>query len=139
VRIGYNEDEQFPGQFELWRANCFRSLAGRAGQRALRDLEAELLAMPVKRLIADAVARDGEVCAVGALLRHRGVPTRDLEAFGDDDSEGTDELAVRRGAVPRLVAWLLVELNDVDLDNATPEERYETVLAWVREQTKVAA
>jgi len=40
MRIGYSEDEDYPGQFELWQANCQRSLKGKKGQAALRELEA---------------------------------------------------------------------------------------------------
>lgn len=44
MRIDYTEDEDFNGQFELWQANCRRSLRGKAVQAALKRLEAALLA-----------------------------------------------------------------------------------------------
>lgn len=134
MRINWSEDEDRPGQFDLWQANCRRSLAGKAGQQALRDLEAELLRMPEKRLIGNDLAADGKVCAVGALLRGRGMAQSRLEELSDCGDE-TDEIATAEG-VPRLVAWKLVELNDIELEQRTPERRYEAVLAWVREQTK---
>jgi hypothetical protein len=48
----------------------------------------------------------------------------------DDGAYYTDDVATGYG-IPRLVAWRLVELNDMQLDRETPEERYEKVLKWV--------
>jgi len=168
MRISYSEDEDFGGQFELWQANCRRSLHGKAGQSALRELEAALLALPDKRLIAGKmVDADGEVCAIGALAKYKGrnliAETREqLAQIGIDrdvdELEGDgemEEIGMELG-MPRLVAWKVVELNDVQLDGCTlvraegpyrwpaekpkqwvpitPEDRYEKVLAWTRRQ-----
>ncbi len=77
-RISYSDEEDVPGQFALFQANCRRSLQGKAGQIALRELEAALLALPDKRLIAEKlIDADGEVCAIGALAKYKG---RDLIA-----------------------------------------------------------
>lgn len=125
--------------------------------------------MSDKRLIAGKmIDAEGEVCAIGALAKHKG---RDLvtevreqrAAIGidrdDDEFEGDgemEEIGVELG-MPRLVAWKIVALNDIEIDGeyeripgptqdrwntyglqvfvpATPEERYEKVLAWVRRQ-----
>lgn len=144
MRIDYSDDEDYPGQFALWQANCERSLDGRRGQQALRDLRDELLAMSSKRLIAGDLAGGGEVCAVGALLRHRGVEQGELERLAgscDVDDWRTDQIAARYG-VPPLVAWKLVELNDMELSafrDAAPEQRYVEVLAWVNEHINESA
>ena len=153
-RISYSDEEDFNGQFALWQANCARSLRGRAGQRELRALEAALLALPSKRLTAGEVeSENGDVCALGAYGKHKGL---DLSQFENDYD--SDEIGIA-GGMPRLVAWKVVELNDILLDTVwerhygplrrgeasyqggvafvrdmTPEERYERVLAWVREQ-----
>jgi hypothetical protein len=154
MRIGYSEDEDYPGQFELWQANCRRSLQGKAGQTALRELEQALLALPEKRLIAGELENaEGEVCAIGALVKYRGV--EETKADPDCDME---DVGVELG-MPRLVAWKVVALNDMEIDGhyvmlegpiqsswsggghlqqfvpVTPEERYERVLAWVRKQS----
>lgn len=153
MRLNYCDEEERPGQFALFNANCRRSLRGKAGQEALRELEAALLALPEKRLIHGRLRDDktGEVCAVGAYARHKGY---DLSTFDDEDE--TDEVGDHAG-MPRLVAWQVVALNDYTLDTVwevadgplnrfeahckggipfirevTPEERYEKVLAWVR-------
>lgn len=130
MRIDYNDDESFPGQFHIWQANCERSLRGKAGQRELRELEAALLALPSKRLIHGSLTNEeGEVCAIACYAKHKGV---DLSKF--DPEYESDEVGIAAG-MPRLVAWKVVEQNDIAADRRlTPEERYEKVLAWVREQ-----
>lgn len=129
-RIGYSDEEDWPGQFELWQANCRRSLHGKQGQEELRSLREALLALPDKRLIhGSLVDTDGEVCAVGAYARHKGL---DLQGFDPEDA--TDEVAVCAG-MPSLVAWKVVEMNDQQFHRRfTPEERYAGMLAWVEKQ-----
>lgn len=136
MRISYTDDEEFGGQFALWQANCRRSLAGKKGQAALADLEAALLAMPDKRLIEGGLACNGDVCAVGALILARRVKGGELAEDVIEDLENecddTDVVAEESG-IPTLVAWKLVEVNDITYDeNYSEAERYEKVLAWVR-------
>lgn len=143
MRIGYSESEDYPGQFELWQANCQRSLQGRKGQAALRELETALLALPVKRLIAEEVENaDGEVCTIGALAKFRGLITDEMKAQGEYDMEG---VGVKLG-IPRMVAWKIVEVTDIQLPDSfhyyntpvSPEYRYQKVLAWVQSQIQSA-
>lgn len=162
-RISYSKDEDFPGQFNIWQANCRRSLRGRKGQAALRRLEAALVAMPEKSLRqGKLVAHDGSVCAIGALARAEGKlpePEPITGDWEDDDVDDTAEWATDNLGVPKLVAWKVVEQNDIHLDTVwerhhgpvaphhasyqggiahirpmTPEERYDKMLAWVRSQ-----
>lgn len=159
-RIGWSEDESFPGQFEIWQANCRRSLRGRKGQAALRELETALVALESKRLIAHALENeDGDVCAIGALVKAKGIAPK------ADPEWQMEDVGVECG-LPRLVAWKVVELNDIHLDGRyvvmegptrpterfryrgagggcgsifvplTPEERYTRVLAWVRSELR---
>lgn len=197
-RINYSEDESYPGQFNLWRANVNRSIAGRRGRAALLDLESALIAMSSKRLIGQKFIDGDEVCAVGALVVTRLAATgrpeaevkaqlaadhtycdrcnhqqsahldgqctscakRDValaafyemypshrdemctafvasETSVDDDEEGDTEAEAIKVGVPDLVAWRLVELNDIELARDTPEERYAHVLQWVQQQLKM--
>lgn len=155
MRIGYSDEEDYPGQFGLWQGNCQRSLKGKAGQAALRELEAALLALPSKRLIAGEFEdADGEVCSIAALAKHRGIDSGQIEANPEYDME---QVGVELG-MPRLVAWKVVEMNDLHFNGkdllfaegpyrwpgeqpyayieVTPEQRYERMLAWVREQLR---
>lgn len=158
MRINYTDEEERPGQFALWDANCRRSMRGKAGQRELRELEAALLALPEKRLIDGALVDDeGGVCAIACYAKHKGV---DLSNFDPEDE--SDEAGIA-GGMPRLVAWQVVAFNDLHCDTVwevalgpiqrghgqykggiphvrpmTPEERYEKVLAWVRRELRPA-
>jgi hypothetical protein len=137
MRINYTDDEDRPGQFALWDANCQRSMQGRAGQAALRRLEAALVAMPEKRLgSGKLVAHDGEVCAIGALARAEGkLPEPEpLDPYGfeDDDVDDTAEFAEARLGFPNLVAWKVVAFNDLQCDDVWelaygPLQRHEAV------------
>src|ERR1700761_17181 len=106
-RINYSEDEDFTGQFELWQANCRRSLRGKQGQEELRVLRDALLALPEKRLINGSLYEDGEVCAIGCYARAKGL---ELEKYNPEDA--TDEVGIEAG-MPSLVAWKVVEMNDM--------------------------
>ncbi len=164
MRINYSDDEERPGQFALWDANCRRSLRGKAGQKALKEFEAALLALPEKRLIKDALTDEsGGVCAIGCYAKYKGV---DLSTFDPEDE--SDEVGIAAG-MPHLVAWRVVALNDITLNTVweladgpldrhdavyrgpqsdpnvrgiplirdmTPEERYDKVLAWVRKNLR---
>ncbi len=159
MRLNYSEEEDRPGQFALWEANCRRSMRGKRGQQALRELEAALLALPEKRLIHNSLTDDdGGVCAIACYAKHKGV---DLSRYDPEDE--SDQVGIDAG-MPRLVSWAVVALNDLTLDTVwevaegplgrwdatykggiplirdmTPEERYERVLAWVRKQLSHAA
>lgn len=124
-------DEDFPGQCALYQANCDRSVHGKQGQKSLRELEQALLALPDKRLIADELeTQEGEVCAIGALKRFKGI-----EHVQHDPEVDMDMIGVELG-MPRLVAWSVVALNDHEYDYMTPEQRYTAMLNWVQHQLR---
>src|SRR6185369_14922087 len=55
------------GRYMLWEQAVTNAMSGRRGQAALRDLEEALVALPEKRLV-DTLCKDGEVCAISALV-----------------------------------------------------------------------
>jgi hypothetical protein len=126
MRINYSDEEDYPGQFGLWQANCERSLHGKQGQEELRELRAALLALPEKRLIVGELEdSEGGICAIAAYGKHKGL---DLLRF--DMDHDSDEVGIA-GGMPPLVAWKVVEMNDLQFDQLTPERRYQKMLAWV--------
>jgi len=126
VRINFSDDEDYPGQFDLWQGNCERSLRGKRGQTELRELREALLGLLEKRLILNLLYDgSGDVCAVGAYAKHKGL---DLSKFDPEDE--TDQVGIEAG-MPRLVAWKIVEVNDYQFESLTPEQRYEKMLRWV--------
>jgi hypothetical protein len=144
MRNGCAEEEDFAGQAELWQANCERSLKGKKGQAALRELEAALLALPAKRLIEGELENEaGEVCAIGALARFKGKENPKVgDSFGDFDelqanSEEIERVTVgfaQELGVPRMVAIAVVHENDDYWHASTPEARFAKMLAWVQRQ-----
>ena len=139
-RVSFSEEEYFPGQFDLWQANCLRSIKGQKGQVALRELEQALLALPEKRLIREELITEDGVCAIGALALYR-----NYEPEADPECE-MEEVGIELG-LPRLVAWKIVAMNDEELHRRydkeigksveiTPEERYRIVLNTVQNWLK---
>jgi hypothetical protein len=66
----YDYDDEY-GELHRgrWEWNLEQAIKGRKGQRALRQLEAALLAMPQRRLVDSELATPaGDVCAVGAAI-----------------------------------------------------------------------
>jgi hypothetical protein len=59
----YDDEEAYPGQFELYQANLRRAFKGKRGRKFLADLREALLALPEHRLI------EGAMCTVGAAER----------------------------------------------------------------------
>lgn len=149
MRIRISEEEDFDNQAALWEANLERSLKGRKGQATLRGLEAALLALPEKRLIADdTISPDGSVCAIAALAQYRGYqgnmtlpaqPDWDNEDYPDspywdefEHQEAVEDAMVKIATdlgVPPMVAKAIIYEND-DAYVRTPEDRYRKVLHW---------
>lgn len=172
MRLNYTDDEEYPGQFALWQGNCTRSLRSKAGQAALTRLEAALLALPEKKLIKGKLVNSREeVCAIGALAKAEGKLPHP-EYFTNDDEDDEDDtayFATDNLDIPKLVAWKVVEQNDIQIDGeyrtcegpekpydgygqsryrnkgvwtffpVTDEERYTRMLAWVRSQLQATA
>lgn len=144
MRLDDCREEEFPGEYALFQANVRRAVAGKRGRAALLELEQALLALPSKRLIANHLVHDGEVCAVGAAILHRkmqhGATLDDALAaitkIQDDAWEWdvTVEAGRAHAALPYMVAWRCVELNDYQFVYATPEQRYKCMLTWVRDR-----
>lgn len=124
----YDDDGNYP--VALWRGAVESAIRGRRGQAFLRELLAALDALPEKRLIANDLVSDGEVCAIGAVGVARGVEMADL------DPEDYETVADRFG-IARALAQELFWLNDEAAYAAeAPEARYARVRRWVEEQIR---
>lgn len=141
-RFGYEDEDGIPWQ--LWETIVGRTLAGRRGQAALAELEAALLALPEQKLIAGHLACEGQVCAVGAYVARQraqadGVSIRhkifemSQGVTVDDVSPAWETVdAGKKVGLQQSLAWHLAYMNDEELANRTPEQRYDEVLAFVR-------
>lgn len=76
-RSGYSDDNE---GVALWRGMVASATRGKRGQAFFVALLEALDAMPDKRLIKDELkAADGEVCAIGALGKARGVDMSNVD------------------------------------------------------------
>lgn len=83
-RSGYIDDCD---QWDLirWRGAVASSIRGKRGQAFLRELVTALDALPEKKLIAEELEIEGQVCALGAVGRARGLDMAGVDP-GDHDT-----------------------------------------------------
>lgn len=114
------------GRWMAWRNKAFNGPRGRAFLAELKDA---LEAMPEKRLIAEQLARDGEVCAIGAVGKARGML---MDEVDPEDYEAVAKLF----NLPKTLVREVVYANDeafyaYDYNNETPEHRWGRMHVWV--------
>lgn len=123
-RSGYCDDLE-SDQFAMWRGQVASAIRGKRGQKFLLDLLSALDTMPAKELIANELEYDGEVCAIGALGRARGI---DMSKIDPGDSDQVAEVF----DIAHQLAQEVVYVNDEWLgNNATPSQRWASVRKWV--------
>lgn len=134
-RHGYGDGEcDDQESFWMWIRHCGavkRALNGPRGQRLLREMVAALDAMPVKRLVTGALQRDGEVCALGAVGRARGLDMSGID-FDEDEDEWDTRLAQATAQlfdIPPTLAREIAYHND-ELYGPTPEMRWQRMRSW---------
>jgi hypothetical protein len=126
----YYDDSDYPVAF--WRAAVASAIRGRRGQAFLREMRDALDALPAKRLVQNELEIGGEVCALGAVGRARGI---DLSGLDPEDSETAHDLAYVFNIAHAMVCEIVYE-NDEAARNETPEERYERMRRWVEKNLK---
>src|SRR5581483_3714094 len=89
-RSGYSYDCE---NIAMWRGQVASAIRGKRGQKLLADMLAALDAMPEKRLIVNQLEADGEVCALGALGRHRGLDMSNLDPDEPNDVAAAFDIA----------------------------------------------
>lgn len=132
-RSGYGEYECDSNMEFLWPSIIKRSIKGKRGQAFLRELARELDAMPVKRLIKDAVVTpEGECCTMGVVFKARGI---DAERFNEEYAwEYASTLGIAR-SLAQEIAYENDEKPYPPLDHEeTPEERWVRMRKWVDKQ-----
>jgi len=137
-------------QYGRFRGQVSSAIKGKRGQQFFRAVIEALDAMPEKRLIrnpmntADAGPdgdveydslgdADGNVCVLGALAKHRGLPVLEF------DAEDHDKLAETFNVAPQL-AQEVMWMNDEYFDRGfTPEARWKNMREWAEKQLKKEA
>lgn len=135
-RSGYSNDNE---NVAMWRGMVASATRGKRGQRFFRDLVTALDAMPEKRLIRDALEAAGEVCAIGALGRAKGIDMSQMDPECPEDVAPAFNIA-------ECLAQEVVYMNDEYFDyhyvqntrtEYTPEERWQKMREWAAQQIRV--
>lgn len=125
-RSGYVDEMADQWALIMWRGAVASAIRGRRGQKFLRELLAAFDALSEKRLIEGDLVREGDVCAIGAVGKLRGVP---LESMDPDDCGA---IAKAFGISEAMVREILFQ-ND-DGVRETPEQRFVRMRRWVISQ-----
>ena len=112
-----------------WRGCVASAVRGKRGQSLLTEMLAALDAMPEKKLIAEELIQDGNVCALGALGLARGLDMAKV------DPEQYDQVAALFGVAEPLVREI-ESINDDSYYGETPNGRWARVREWVASQIK---
>lgn len=128
-RSGYTVDCEDDLRYGRWRAQVASAIRGERGQAFLRDLLAALEAMPEKELIADDLEADGEVCAIGALGRARGID------MGELDPEDPDQIAAAFNIASQLAQEIAFE-NDEQCGGMDSANRWIAMRDWAKAHIK---
>jgi hypothetical protein len=136
-RSGYSDDCE---NLALWRGRVMSATRGKRGQAFFRALLAALDAMPEKRLITSALQdEDGEVCAIGALGRFRGV---DMINIDPEDPEQVASAFNVASCLAQEVEYMNDEYYERLFKNGsyrdcTAEERWAYMREWAAKQIRV--
>lgn len=112
-----------------WRGQVASAIRGARGQTLLRELAQAMDAMPEKKLIAQELHAEGGYCALGVVGAKRGLK---LETLDPEDSE---IIAIQFNIAEQLAREIAFQ-NDEACEYKTPEERWEFMRNWVRENIR---
>jgi len=128
----------------LWESRVLRVIEGKRGQRVMREFAEALLALPQRRLIAGNISTpQGEVCAIGAYAKAKGVNLNRESASLDDETlvgwEGSESETAELGeslGMTYTLAWEIGSKNDEEFaaHRYTPEKRWEAMYRWAVSQ-----
>lgn len=141
-RSSYSDDLD---QWDLikWRGQVASIVRGKRGQAFLLEMLAALDALPDKKLIADELEDSGQVCAIGAVGKARGIDMAEI------DPHDYEQVASRFEIKDQLAQEIVYQNDEVflyarddkgyikrdlatgKLIEATPEERFVMMRAWI--------
>lgn len=130
-RHGYSEgDGDYDNwQMIMWSGQLASAVRGKRGQAFFKDLVVALEEIPVKRLVANELRKDGEVCTLGALGTKRGM---NLEKLDPEDYEIVAcEFNIATQLAREVTYW-----NDEVCESLTPEERWTKMHSWATNKIK---
>jgi hypothetical protein len=129
-RSGYTDDVDNWAALK-WRGAVTSAIRGRRGQAFLREMLEALDKLPSRRLInREMESVEGEVCALGALGRQRGLDLVTLDPRDSREVAATFNVALA-------LACEIMYVNDEDVGywrEETPEARWQRVRNWIAGQ-----
>ena len=129
-RHGYSEEVDDELEAGRWRGAVRSAIRGRRGQAFLREMIAALDAMPNKRLVSSVlIDEEGEVCAMGCVLKARGVKPEQLP-----DAECPGDVADLTGLAEAMVREIAYENDDGTYGTEEPEARWTRMRAWAEKR-----
>lgn len=139
-RAGYSDDIDNWVMIK-WRGQVMSATRGKRGQALFRDLLSSLDSMPEKALvIGELQDSSGNVCALGALGRDRGI---DMSKVDPEDPEQVAKAFDIAEQLAREIVYMNDEQCDSKWDDAakrhvdsTPEERWVMMRKWVAAQIR---
>jgi hypothetical protein len=143
-RSGYHDDLDHWALIR-WRGAVASAIRGKRGQAILKELEAALVALPEKKLCKNDFAdpESETVCALGAVALKRKIEqgkdrTSAFKEIAQEFPEGceAEEVAGDFDIADALAKEITYINDEWGPWGCTPEQRYEEVLKWVREQIK---
>lgn len=126
TRSGYSDDYD-TNTIHLYRRAVNAALDGKRGQAFLREMVEALDAMPVRELIAEDLARDGAVCAIGSVGVRRGI---DMSALDPSDSRAIAKAFGIAPAMVKEIAWENDEGACYWAHDDTPTKRWQRMRTW---------
>lgn len=129
-RSGYVDDYDDQWGHICWRGAVKSAIRGRRGQAFLAEMMAALDALPEKKLTRMELESGGNVCAIGAVGKARGV---DMSAL---DPEDIETVAATFG-ISDALAREIVFMNDEGTWGPEAEEaRFERMRKWVADNLR---
>ena len=131
-RSGYGDDCDNDWSHIMWRGAVASAFCGRRGQAFLREMLAALDALPEKRLVKNELEADGQVCALGAVGKARGL---DMKEIDPEDSEG---VANEFDVAHAMVCEIMYQNDDgvAYWVEETPERRFGRMRCWIESVIK---
>jgi hypothetical protein len=130
-RSGYSDDLDLDTwDLVRWRGAVNSATKGKRGQSFFKELLVAMEAMPEKKLTKDALEENGEYCTLGVLGHSRGIDMSKIDTYDADRVAGVFNIATA-------LAQEVVYMNDewgYYLREETPEERWERMYKWIKEQ-----
>ena len=125
-RSGYTDKMDDNWELIKWRGQLASAIRGKRGQRLLREMLAALDAMPEKALVAHELeTQEGDVCALGALGKARGIDMQRL------DPEEPEDVAAAFDVAPQLAREIVYFNDEVGEHGETCEQRWKRMREWV--------